>query len=321
MTMLPDPPAISPSGPAPAGQRPPAALGQITGDRPCTGCGFNLVGQPITREPHYGLLLARCPECGCAAALQEYPLLGRWAARWGAVLATLWFLMIIGLAALSGEALRSTASSVNETTLRPLARFVAEKHRDHQLGKIVNNANGQRNWYADQAVNEQTYIELAWWEDQMPETLLAEANAAGKLRDWRVLSYFWRSYSLGLALLGVVWSGVLVTLPVRRMWIAALALGAWGVVLVVLARESGNIPATPGAYFTATQLSARLLDSWLDTTVLAVGLAPVWVGMVLGRRVLRGAIGLLLPPRMRASFSILWTCDGLPPPRSVNVRT
>ena len=56
----------------------------LTGDRACISCGFNLVGQQVTREPVYGMLLVRCPECNTAASLQEYPLLGKWASRWAA---------------------------------------------------------------------------------------------------------------------------------------------------------------------------------------------------------------------------------------------
>ena len=59
----------------------------LVGDRLCTKCGYNLTGQPVLREPHYEMLIVRCPECGAVAALQEYPVLGRWAGRWAALLA------------------------------------------------------------------------------------------------------------------------------------------------------------------------------------------------------------------------------------------
>jgi hypothetical protein len=59
----------------------------LVGDRFCATCGFNLVGQTVVREPHYNMLMVRCPECGTPAAMQEYPLLGRWANRWARVLA------------------------------------------------------------------------------------------------------------------------------------------------------------------------------------------------------------------------------------------
>lgn len=66
----------------------------LVGDRFCIACGFNLVGQSVVREPHYNMLMVRCPECGTAAAMQEYPLLGRWASRWARVLAVAMMLLM-----------------------------------------------------------------------------------------------------------------------------------------------------------------------------------------------------------------------------------
>ena len=50
----------------------------MTGDRFCTKCGYNLVGQEIVREKHYELLIVRCPECATVTGLQDYPRLGTW---------------------------------------------------------------------------------------------------------------------------------------------------------------------------------------------------------------------------------------------------
>ena len=55
------------------------------GDRLCTHCHYNLIGQPVLREPYYSMLIVRCPECGTVAAMQEYPQLGRWANRWSVI--------------------------------------------------------------------------------------------------------------------------------------------------------------------------------------------------------------------------------------------
>ena len=69
----------------------------VTGDRLCARCAYNLTGQLVTREPHYGLLIVRCPECATVASIQEYPLLGRWANRWGAVLAVVCLIFLLGM--------------------------------------------------------------------------------------------------------------------------------------------------------------------------------------------------------------------------------
>ena len=72
-------------------------LSVLVGDRLCTRCGYNLAGQPVLREPHYKLLIVRCPECADVASLQEYPLLGRWVGRWAAIIAAVWILVVIGM--------------------------------------------------------------------------------------------------------------------------------------------------------------------------------------------------------------------------------
>ena len=69
----------------------------IVGDRLCVHCGYNLTGQNIYREPHYDLLIARCPECGSVASVLEYPVLGRWANRWAAVIAALWVVVLLAV--------------------------------------------------------------------------------------------------------------------------------------------------------------------------------------------------------------------------------
>ena len=76
---------------------PSTPLDTISGDRACASCGFNLFGQPITRESHYGLIIARCPECGSVAALQEYPALGKWTRRWTGALAGLWLVLLVAI--------------------------------------------------------------------------------------------------------------------------------------------------------------------------------------------------------------------------------
>ena len=55
------PPA--PPAPAPTGS-PLQRHQQLHVDAFCTGCGYNLHGQPVTRDERTGIFLCRCPECG-----------------------------------------------------------------------------------------------------------------------------------------------------------------------------------------------------------------------------------------------------------------
>ncbi len=44
----------------------------------CMSCGFDLARIRPVREPHYGLMIVRCPRCTRAAVRQLHPLLRRW---------------------------------------------------------------------------------------------------------------------------------------------------------------------------------------------------------------------------------------------------
>jgi len=76
----------------------------IVADRMCSGCGYNLVGQNVLREPHYRMLVTRCPECGAYASVQEFPLLGIWSRRLGFFVAAIVIvLMVLALPATSAS--------------------------------------------------------------------------------------------------------------------------------------------------------------------------------------------------------------------------
>jgi len=74
----------------------PESFDEIRADRACIGCGFNLYGQTVTKEPHYGIVITRCPECGTVAALQTYPVMTHWANRFRSLTAALWVVILLG---------------------------------------------------------------------------------------------------------------------------------------------------------------------------------------------------------------------------------
>ena len=69
---------------------------QIRADRACIGCGFNMFGQTVTKEEHYGLAISRCPECGEVAALQSYPTMSHWVNRFRSIIAGVWIVLLLG---------------------------------------------------------------------------------------------------------------------------------------------------------------------------------------------------------------------------------
>ncbi|MHC4949188.1 MAG: hypothetical protein ACYTG1_13185, partial [Planctomycetota bacterium] len=102
----------------------------LVGDRLCIGCGYNLTGQPVLREPHYRLLIVRCPECATVAGLQEYPVLGRWANRWAALVAALWFVVLLAFAFGSSASLFGMSIVSGEEACRPYRERLHEGYQD-----------------------------------------------------------------------------------------------------------------------------------------------------------------------------------------------
>lgn len=112
-------------------------LGVLIGDRLCTKCSYNLVGQLIFREEHYQLLVVRCPECGATAPTQEYPQLGRWANRWAALIAGLWLLVLMVFfvgtaAALFGISVGLADTAAGESDFRTEMELAFEQWEQEQ---------------------------------------------------------------------------------------------------------------------------------------------------------------------------------------------
>lgn len=280
---------------------------QIRTDRPCARCGFNLFGQPIVREPHYGLVAARCPECGQLAALQEYPALGKWADRWAKLLAAAWVLVLIGaLGALFGPMvgfnfvlLESSSNGLGHT----IGSRFTEWQQSQSMGVIQ-----QQVFYGSGAW---TPVEVDWWQEH--RTQILEEFAADPRRVPQGATLVWVLLGLVCLCAGVFCSVSL--LGARRR--VALVIGAIPVVLAVsIAWWSG--PSM--AWGTNTIMARDAARIELRSTVLpftgALMTVALLIGVWQGRRIARAVVRLSLPPRMRSALAILWTRDGLPAPSS-----
>ena len=174
-------------------------VGIIQGDRVCLACGFNLCGQRIVREPRYNLLIARCPECGQAAALQEYPLLGRWVNRWAATLAGTWLVLYLALSIGCGMAIFGLAVGTTEINSDVVARQIDLAHSQSQPAK--NPGVGFRMSRA---------IDQGWWESADQAGFIASTGGV-RLMFWRAANTTW----LGL-LFAMIPIGCLASIALRR---------------------------------------------------------------------------------------------------------
>ncbi|MBL8765234.1 MAG: hypothetical protein JNM07_13295 [Phycisphaerae bacterium] len=315
------------AGPAATARCPEDRLGLIVGDRVCAACGFNLHGQTIVREPHYAMLLVRCPECGRAAAVQEYPLLGRWANRWAAIIALAWLAVVLGagvgtIAAMWG----ATIGSARYASFRLGAR-IAERQREFLLeqeakarqtlenatpGSVVGAPPLNRNnaWVLQQEPGPEAWIEEKWWKSQDGAALVAELGGPFAALDPAAVRLVVPLALLGLAI-GIVWSCLLPHVPRRRCGLVVLPLGTLAGLLYALVPDPDSSRGMSQAADVAASVIGRA-GGWPAMGWIAMSAAA---GSLVGRPIVRLALRLLLPPRLRASFGILWSCDGLPMPR------
>lgn len=304
----------------------------ITGDRLCMGCGYNLVGQSIAREPHYALLIARCPECGVVAAVQEYPLLGRWAHRWGMVLAALWVVLIVAGWIATGGMVMGLSLAAGEEASRPYSSFIQAVFSAVE-SQAVNQAAPPgvtpNTGVADTATVETIVIQRSggaqqvttlggflggsgfrnWWKSQDPSALLRQAGG------WRIgitpeFILMWFFGGLAVLMVGWFWSILLLQLTRRGLLL-------WAGTVIVLAIGFALIPVTEFVFVEPhwAWIAGRnqLTPPFLGASM--VVFAGVLVaGVMTGRSVARLLVRLFLPPRMRHALAGLWTCDGRPLP-------
>ena len=296
-------PAPTPSAPSPR----PEHLGTIAADRACAHCGFNLFAQPITREPHYALPIARCPECGTVAALQEYPALGPWARRWAAALAGLWMgTLVLASAATVILALTFTVASIDEAS-----QTAAQTLVDHHAQWTASLTPEQQ-----QAVQPGLYAGTSYsrWDRPDPAwpALARPGDALGRKVDIadRDVIWMWCSMVLVVSPFAVFWPLALPQQPPWRTAIPPVVAAAIGATLAysILRTEAGA-----GQTFeslASLEMAPLILAATLGILVVTFG---VW-GLA-GRPLARLVIRMALPPQMRVPFAFLWHADAKPLPR------
>lgn len=289
-------------------------VGELIGNRVCLECGYNLIGQPIVRERHYNMVIARCPECATVVALQEYPRLGRWANRWAGMLAAALLLGGLGLLFTNGLIISISSGAFNYAAAGPYVQWLGEHQYDWM--KTNDTANFEATYGAYPAFDPSQvywYFDINWWNAQDPDALLAEAGGWSRVIDWRALwSLGWMAF--WVAAFGVGWAGILLRFKRLRL----LAFG--GLILVVsyllaLVTSYQFFGFGFGTSMNIMGLATDQLRPYLLGACMIAAALPLALGLLLGRPLLRWLIRLLLHPRHVSALSILWICDGKAPPR------
>jgi hypothetical protein len=290
-------------------------ISTVVGDRLCIRCGFNLCGQTVLREPHYSMLIVRCPECSTVAALQEYPALGPWAARWAAVLAALWMVVLLALLAGCSLGMFGFILLNAETLNERYAAHISLRHQEwaRALPDAQARLGSNYQWLFDQEVGAGAWVDGKWWKEQDAAALLAEVGGPiGGLNPRAVWYWPWLGLT-GLAT-GAVWSVVLLGAPRRRaMALACLPIAIAGVISLMM-YSAMRSTWLGGAEAVGDIARERL--AWVVLPLLLVSLVPtVALGAWIGRPLVRAMVRAFLPPRMMGSLAFLWIAEGMEVPR------
>lgn len=273
---------------------------QVSTDRPCASCGFNLFGQILQREPIYKLVVARCPECGTIASLQEYPAMTNWVGRWKLLLVSLWIMMLIG--ALVGNF--AAAGGLNAATVE----LASENYADTLIDRYVQSDETKSNGFHRYAPIDPL------WAQQNSGLILAEIGGVLRASNKAFLAV-WLGGSIAMFSLGVFWSITL--LGARRR--AAVLLPAFAIIggaSVVLINTNADGLINMNVNYTYSQRIAEHAYGKVFVPLTALVLLSASVlGVFIGRKIARLLVVLMLPPRLRTPLAILWTRDGLDPPK------
>lgn len=290
-------------------------VGTILADRLCTKCFYNLSGQPVVRARPYDLLVARCPECGTVASLQEYPHLSRWSRRAIVIVALAWFGFLLLSLVASAAYVRQKVDTLTSVAAEPGAMKLAEAHKAWQEQRAAlqypPQPNSYNNWWAQQAPTIYSQIEPVFFDEHPAIAYFDQAGSWGAIWTRRLLVE-WGLGIVGCVIMGMFWS---VVLPHARRWRRLLVVP----VIVGIAAAMALMNSTGTAYaWGGWNYALYSLQPLIRTPVAFVGIAsyaaPIAMGVYLGRPFARWAVRALVPPRLREPLLFLWLNDGLPAP-------
>lgn len=307
----------------------------IVGSRACHDCGYCLEGQPIVREEHYGMLIARCPECGTVAALQEYPSLSGWGRRLGALSAAGWAGTLLCTALMIVSIIEAQMRSDNnaiearlieriEAEWSPIVDRVVAIRNDAEFdidtlpGRV---AQAQAVNYAS-GLSEETYranasefMDAAWLSDQDLAKWRRESTSIVQFLRSRPLIQ-WVNVVLGYFAVGAIAAGALYHLRWRGKLVTLGLFAALTVLFAVSDYARFDVKPNLIGWDAEYAWVVAWRECWPTTCLMTmtISLGAIGAGLWLGRPIARELLCLLLPPRACSSLAGLWHVDGLEPP-------
>ena len=126
----------------PAALEPTRIVSHIETDRYCAECGYNLRTQPVWRDDRTRILLARCPECGGFAAIDNATTAtSPWLNRVATLFLFIWILAVlwafVGLSFAQGAVIYTTLEELTRWSSGRELRVVAAEFEYYELFMAV----------------------------------------------------------------------------------------------------------------------------------------------------------------------------------------
>src|SRR5256885_10210974 len=270
---------IDTSEPPPA-VRPLERHAQLEVDHFCDACGYNLHGQDVTRDPHLGVLVCRCPECGkFHPAGAGSTATSIWLSRLATLALFAWVLIVlcgifwigVGFAALQGGYVDQMSWNKDVTPDGKPVEWLNDKNYIKGTNIVVNQVVSVRTTVRP------TNDKPQWWWEQGPYVLGCVLLGVGAGVLWVVILWHWPRHRYAYAML--------------------LPLLCAGIVLFVVGIDDEY------DHIRGWVVRTVLMIALFQAAMIALGL---WIGRPLGRTVVR----MLIPPRPRQFLAFLWYADG-----------
>lgn len=310
---------------------------QIRADRACVHCGFNLYGQTVTKEDHYGLAIARCPECGTVAALQQYPVMTHWVNRFRALLTGLYLVLLLGFFALSTVGVSAFAINSASLASEPLADHIGlsftiwtteqaqaaqAKSASPQTTTAAGGTtttftlNGQATTVTTTPTTGVSYSpgSYRWvtltpeWIDNHMDASISDFGSLWSKRDPEIYVFMVPAAFVSVCI-GIFWSVALLGASRKKALLVPLAAVLIGMVFLI------GMNMDDQYYLWASNVARHLYVSLIVPFFMGFQLLFLAIGIWVGRAFARAVVRMALPPRSRLPLAILWTRDGLALPK------
>jgi len=215
-----------------------SAIRVIHEARSCRGCGYDLRGQSVVSEPHYGWMVVRCTECGLVSPMHAFGASRRVVTTTAGLLSALWVIATLVITVVLGV----SAFAIARVSFAEVA-----------VGDRVFSSTGEAVYQTDPV---RGLLVLAWIvPTALPFGLVGAAMTAGR------------------GIRAMVLGGLSAAFVAAMLWLLAVVSGSGLVWAAVLLVSAGILIV---GVFASSPALLRLIVGWAGPSWLVFSLGGLW---------------------------------------------